>query len=242
MEITAATKAPDGAWHTLFFDGSVYPHNPGDLMGLGYAIYGPASYQSEVPAVAPPTLKSIAHLAPAIRGSLQLGPGTNNDAEYQALLAGLRHALRQGIRRLKVVGDSELVLRQVSSEWRCRAKSLQKLCEEAQVLASCFTRIYFHHVYRDQNKKCDSLAKAGSRPGAEDVISDFVENKKRREGEPKFTTQQAALLRLFGLKYEVGYSVLGRVFGCTPTVARRAVLGTYYKHLTEEDLHGSDSD
>lgn len=234
MEITAATRAPDGAWHTLFFDGSVYPHNPGELMGLGYAIYGPASYQSEAPAVAPPTLKSIAHLTPMIWGSLQLGPGTNNDAEYQALLAGLRHALRRGIRRLKVVGDSELILRQVSGEWMCRSKSLQKLCEEAQVLVACFTRIDFQHIYREGNKRCDSFAKAGSRPGAADVVSDFV---KRREGEPKFTPQQAALLRLFGLKYGVGYSVLGRVFNCTPTVARRAVLGTYYKHLTEEDLH-----
>lgn len=236
--ITAASKAPDGPWHTMFFDGSVYPQNPGDIMGLGYRIFGPASYQSEKIAAAPPTAASIAHLAPMVRGSIPMGPGTNNEAEYQALLAGLRHALQLGVRRLVIVGDSQLVIRQVGGEWRCKSKSLRKLYCEAVDLCSCFVRVHLRHVDREDNEACDGLARAASRPGAEAVISDFETARRIREGEPLFTTQQAALLRLFRLQNGLNYSVLGRIFGCTPTVARRVATGKYYKHLTEEALHG----
>ena len=89
-------------------------------------------------------------------------PATNNVAEYEALLAGLKHAHILGIIRLKVMGDSQVILRQVLRKYRTRDLKLipyQKLVDK---MTKKFRRIVFVHVLQSQNILADSLASLSS--------------------------------------------------------------------------------
>jgi ribonuclease HI len=59
---------------------------------------------------------------------------TCNEAEYHALISGLRIALHEGMDEITVRGDSQLVVRQVRGEYKTRESGLEFLCNEAQVL------------------------------------------------------------------------------------------------------------
>jgi ribonuclease HI len=87
-----------------------------------------------------------------------LGPASNNVAEYQALLHGLRYALARGARRVHVFSDSELVVRQMSGAYRVKHPAMVPLHREAQVLRSRFEEFRLAHVRREQNKDADRLA------------------------------------------------------------------------------------
>jgi len=87
-----------------------------------------------------------------------LGPASNNVAEYQALLHGLRYALARGARRVHVFSDSELVVRQMSGAYRVKHPAMVPLHREAQALRSRFEEFRLAHVRREQNKDADRLA------------------------------------------------------------------------------------
>jgi ribonuclease HI/probable phosphoglycerate mutase len=87
-----------------------------------------------------------------------LPPGTNNQAEYQALVAGLRAARDRGVRNLVVRADSELMIRQMTGKYRVRNPGLMVCYEQAQVLSRSFDTIRFEHVPREQNVLADRLA------------------------------------------------------------------------------------
>lgn len=87
-----------------------------------------------------------------------LGPGTNNIAEYQALIHGLRYARGRGARRVKVFSDSELVVRQISGAYRVKHPSMVPLHREALGLMRQFDEVTVSHVRREQNKDADRLA------------------------------------------------------------------------------------
>jgi ribonuclease HI len=89
---------------------------------------------------------------------LFLGETTNNVAEYSALLAGLRAARRLGAVEAEVFSDSELLVRQMTGEYRVRNEGLQPLHAEAQGLTRAFERFGIRHVRRDDNKDADRLA------------------------------------------------------------------------------------
>ena len=75
-------------------------------------------------------------------------PATNNVAEYEALLAGLKHAHILGVVHLKVMGDSQVILRQVLKKHRTRDPKLipyQKLVDK---MTKKFRKIVFVHVLR----------------------------------------------------------------------------------------------
>jgi ribonuclease HI len=87
-----------------------------------------------------------------------LGPASNNVAEYQALLHGLRWALSRGARRVHVFSDSELVVRQMSGAYRVKHPAMVPLHREARALGSRFEEFRLAHVRREQNKEADRLA------------------------------------------------------------------------------------
>lgn len=87
-----------------------------------------------------------------------LGPASNNVAEYEALLHGLRYALARGARRVHVFSDSELVVRQMSGAYRVKHPAMIPLHREAQSLRSRFEEFRLAHVRREQNKDADRLA------------------------------------------------------------------------------------
>lgn len=87
------------------------------------------------------------------------GRGTNNKAEYLALIAGLRLALDKGVNVLEVFLDSQLVVRQVNGDWRVKDADLQGLHREARELIGRFDSVHLEHIPRDQNARADFLSK-----------------------------------------------------------------------------------
>jgi ribonuclease HI len=87
-----------------------------------------------------------------------LGRASNNVAEYQALLHALRYALARGSRRVRVFSDSELVVRQMSGQYRVKHPDMLDLHRQARALLGRFERVDITHVRREQNKDADRLA------------------------------------------------------------------------------------
>lgn len=87
-----------------------------------------------------------------------LGKKTNNFAEYSGLLAALNFALTQGYSRLKVVSDSELMVKQIKGQYRVNSPDLRPLYEEAKRRIARLKSFQIQHVLRDKNKNADRLA------------------------------------------------------------------------------------
>jgi len=87
-----------------------------------------------------------------------LGRQTNNVAEYQALLLGLRRAHELGAEELEVVADSELIIRQLSGAYQVRAPALRELHSEALSLLKAFRKVKLVHVPRAQNAEADEMS------------------------------------------------------------------------------------
>ena len=87
-----------------------------------------------------------------------LGVATNNQAEYQALIEGLKKAKELGAQELDVFLDSELVVKQLKREYKIKNKDLAPLFLEVYNLSLNFSKINFSHVYRENNKEADALA------------------------------------------------------------------------------------
>lgn len=119
----------------LFTDGGSRG-NPGPA-GIGGVIY-----QAD---------KEIAHF------SKYLGTGTNNQAEYTALLTGLELAKKHKINNLQCFLDSELVVKQLNKEYRVKDADLAKLFVKVWNLGQEFDSISFNHVRREFNKEADRL-------------------------------------------------------------------------------------
>ena len=94
--------------------------------------------------------------------SEDIGYGTNNQAEYRALLRGLNEAIERGVTRLLVRSDSQLLVRQMLGEYKVKSKALQALRREAEALKQRFDQIGFEHVRREYNEVADELAKQGA--------------------------------------------------------------------------------
>lgn len=92
------------------------------------------------------------------RGKKYLGILTNNQAEYRALIHGLRAVARYTPAAVAVHMDSELVVRQMSGRYKVRDAGLLPLYQEAQTLARALPRVTFIHVPRAQNALADQLA------------------------------------------------------------------------------------
>lgn len=131
------TLREDPIFYTLFFDGCS-KGNPGRA-GAGAVLY---KNQVEVYA-----------------NSLFVGEKeTNNVAEYNGLLMGLREAVARDVKNLAVKGDSLLIIKQLNGEYKVNSPAMKPLYQEAKNLSSFFDRVTFEHVYRTENKRADALA------------------------------------------------------------------------------------
>ena len=88
---------------------------------------------------------------------------SNNEAEYEALLYGLRMAISLGVRRLMVYGDSDLVVNQVMKEWDVRSPAMTGYCNAVRKLEKKFEGLELHHIPRLKNQAANELAKIGSK-------------------------------------------------------------------------------
>src|SRR6266403_5583348 len=123
--------------HTAHIDGGARG-NPGPS-GYGVVIHDPSG-------------SKVAEL------SEYLGHHTNNYAEYQGLLAVLRYAAENQIKALKVISDSELMVRQMKGIYKVRHPELRKLYEQAQQLVRRLDHFEIRHALREHNQIADRLA------------------------------------------------------------------------------------
>ncbi|MCI0484503.1 MAG: ribonuclease HI family protein [candidate division NC10 bacterium] len=87
-----------------------------------------------------------------------IGEATNNVAEYEALLFGLRKARELGYAAINVFSDSELLVRQIHGEYRVKHPRLRKLYDQVQDLLRSFDAVEIAHVRRGMNADADLLA------------------------------------------------------------------------------------
>lgn len=122
---------------TGWFDGSCGPTNPGN-MGIGAILKVGEDVIGTVSAAA--------------------GQGTNNEAEWLALIGLLEKARELEVDELEVRGDSQLVIKQVMGKWKVKAGHLLKYKRRARGIMVSFARVSFKWVRRDENAEADRLA------------------------------------------------------------------------------------
>ena len=133
----------------LFFDGACAPINPGGMGCWAYILINEGEAEP---------LKSD-------RGVLPAAPWvTNNVAEYWALGCGMRAAERLSEvagrpKSLTIIGDSKLVIEQVSGRWQCRSPHLSQLCDriKARLFSIGIADKDFVWVPREKNAQADAL-------------------------------------------------------------------------------------
>jgi ribonuclease HI len=86
-----------------------------------------------------------------------IGEATNNVAEYRALLRGIELAAEHGATELELVGDSELVVRQVEGRYKVKNAGMKKLHEEVERALRGFDSWSIRHVRRESNSDADRL-------------------------------------------------------------------------------------
>lgn len=91
------------------------------------------------------------------QGKHYLGVMTNNQAEYRALLLGLTAIQRYSPSSVRVLMDSELIVRQMRGEYKVRDEGLRELYEQAVTLTKSLPAVTFAHVPRAQNARADAL-------------------------------------------------------------------------------------
>ncbi|AXC11314.1 Phosphoglycerate mutase family [Acidisarcina polymorpha] len=146
----AAPVLASAGWITAYCDGGSRG-NPGPS---GYGVY----LQDE-------SGKPLAEL------SEYLGKQTNNYAEYSGLLASLNFALEHGHSRLRVVSDSELMVKQIKGQYRVNSPDLRPLYDEAKQRIARLDQFQIQHVLRGKNKDADRLANLAMDRGANRVAS-----------------------------------------------------------------------
>ncbi|XP_022004330.1 uncharacterized protein LOC110901874 [Helianthus annuus] len=124
-----------GVW-TLHTDGA----SNDDGAGAGLRLVSPDNHE----------------LTYAIRLDFQ---STNNEAEYEAFLAGLRLALKMGARNLEANVDSKLVAGQVNGRYDAEGEAMALYLEQARMLINQFQTFKVNHINRSENKHADALSK-----------------------------------------------------------------------------------
>ena len=90
--------------------------------------------------------------------SKYLGHQTNNFAEYQALIGALEYAVEHGFKALKVISDSELLVRQIKGIYKVKEPTLRDLHARASQLTAQLNWFNIEHVLRGHNREADELA------------------------------------------------------------------------------------
>ena len=127
---------------TIFTDGASLG-NPGP-MGIGVVIYRDELRVEEL--------------------SEYIGTGTNNIAEYIAVIKGLEAAHEMGAIDVHIKSDSQLIIRQLNGEYRVKDPKLKPLKNRVDALCQGL-KVKFEHIPRDKNEEADALSKAGAELG-----------------------------------------------------------------------------
>jgi len=127
---------------TIYTDGASLG-NPGP-MGIGVVIYKGETRAEEL--------------------SEYLGEGTNNIAEYTAVLRALETAVRMGEREVHLKSDSQLVVRQLNNEYKVKDEKLKEIKKKIDAIRSDMD-VTFEHIPREKNEEADALSKSAASRG-----------------------------------------------------------------------------
>jgi len=134
---SSGTAAPEtGSWRG-WFDGAAEPTNPGNR-SIGALLEGPHGTVAQI--------------------SRSIGFGTNNEAEYEAIIALMEAAIEAGAPAVRIFGDSQLVVNQLNGEWAVRSASLHSYWSRARSLMAK-SKATISWIPREQNTKADELSK-----------------------------------------------------------------------------------
>lgn len=90
-----------------------------------------------------------------------IGKTTNNVAEYMALIRGLEEAIIMGDEDVKIISDSELLVKQIKGEYKIKNQGLKPLYLHAKELIKKLKKFEIEHAFREENKHADKLANQG---------------------------------------------------------------------------------
>jgi len=90
-------------------------------------------------------------------GKNTCGKGTSNIAEYRALIAGLQGSIKNGIRKVRIIGDSQLVVKQVTGAYKVNKKELIAHRDRVLELLEQFEEFTIKWVPRRENHRADAL-------------------------------------------------------------------------------------
>ena len=119
-----------------------------------------------------------------------LGVKTNNFAEYSGLLAALEYALAHGYPQLRVIADSELMVKQMKGQYRVNSPELRPLWEEAKRRVAGLERFEIQHVLRGKNKRADALANQAMDRGTGKTVREL--SGREGSGQPTSSHSSAA--------------------------------------------------
>ena len=96
-----------------------------------------------------------------------IGSKTNNEAEYEALIHGIKEAHNLKLLSLNIFADSQLVVRQITGEYKVKNERMKLLHKQALELLEKLENWNIEHVLRDKNTRADALSKSGMEKGRE---------------------------------------------------------------------------
>lgn len=234
IEVNSRTPEPSGPWHILKFDGGIA--QKGKYIYTAWIL---GIIRSPDPAVPYSQLEWTT----VAQDSFVRPSGTSNEAEYHALLDGLRQALRLSVRNLMVYGDSKLIINQTRGDWKVKKASLRPLRNEAFNLAKMYENVVFRHIRRDLNSDVDklvNLAKTGYEPENMQHAPEWVSldrTPKVAANKRKYTANEAALMKYF---WQTGkctsIPVLRRIFGGTERAIYLCAANKTYRDICEKHL------
>jgi ribonuclease HI len=146
----SSAKPPSTGWITAHCDGGARG-NP-----------GPSGYGAEITDADGNVLAELSEF---------LGIRTNNYAEYAGLLASLAWALEHGHRRLRVISDSELMVKQIQGKYKVNSPDLKPLWQEARSRIARLEAFEITHALRHKNKAADALANQAMDRGMNRTLS-----------------------------------------------------------------------
>lgn len=95
---------------------------------------------------------------PALKRGEYIGEATNNVAEYRALILGLELALEAGLDEVEIQSDSQLLVRQMTGQYRVKNPALRDLYQRAQSAAARLSSVLYRHIPREDNVEADRVA------------------------------------------------------------------------------------
>jgi len=130
----------------LYFDGLCEPMNPGGVATYGFIVYDHN--------------KKLYEEGGFVGAGMNGEDVSNNVAEYTAMIKGMEYVILSGYHgTLRVRGDSQLAIRQVTGRYLVRSKRLMPLHNKVMELKRNFTTVKFEWIPRDLNEEADVLSR-----------------------------------------------------------------------------------